>query len=260
MLEYRSVSDLYKATKRLLDKLPTDIDLVCGVPRCGMIPAVLIAEHWNLPLTDIFSLCERKIYPGLSKPPQSFDDIHKILIIDDSIASGKNLNRVKEMVVRAKLKPVYAVVYVNNETKHLVDYYAELVPSPRLWEWEVAKRWRFWDGCTDIDGVLCRDPTQEEKATPERLSKFYRTVNPRLRPPRLHTVITGRLERYRPETEAWFRKHKIKVGNLIMLPKPQDHGAWKAAVYKKQPNSLFFESSPNRAKVIEKTGKQVIVL
>lgn len=45
-----------------LNQIPHDIDLIVGVPRSGMLAASIIALDLNLPLTDIDSFLEGKIY------------------------------------------------------------------------------------------------------------------------------------------------------------------------------------------------------
>lgn len=262
-VEYRSLSDLNEDVKKLISLLPTDIDLVVGMPRCGMLPATLISMYWNLPLTDIFSFCEGKIYPHLRNNSRwNYSKIKKALIVDDSIASGRNMEKAKQMAENSILdhiEKVYAAVYATDPTKNKVDYYVEVVPHPRVWEWDITQNLYVQQGCSDIDGILCRDPLKEDKVSEEALSSFYSTVNPLIRPSFVDTLVTGRLEKFREETENWLKKNHIKYNRLFMNQVRGRNGEFKARVYENLNNTLFIESSPREAKIISKTGKQVIV-
>lgn len=258
--------ELNSGLKKLLEKLPTDIDLIVGVPRCGMLPATLLALYWNKPLTDIYSLCGKSLYGSFVNPDRwDFGRVKKVLVMDDSIASGRNLGKVKEMIAKADLgvEVVYAALYTTAQTKGMVDYYLEVVPHPRFWEWDITTAKYVQDACVDIDGVLCRNPTREEQSSPGKLAHFYNTVKPWIKPPYIQSIVTGRKEQYRPETEAWLNKHRIKYGELVMSPDEdvgaEKHGRFKAQAYSKSPATLFVESSPIEAEIIERTGKQVLV-
>lgn len=242
-----------------MNKMPADFDLIAGIPRCGMIPATLLAMYWNLPLTDVHSLAAGKLYPNLVQDKWDIKKTKKVLVVDDTIATGRNLKKIKALLSGLNYEFKYAAVYATNIARKHVNYYGELVAHPRTFEWDLTLSTQIRDSCCDIDGVLCRNPTREEQSTPEKLSYFYRTVTPWLKPPFIDKLVTGRLEKYRPDTEAWLKKHGIEYNELIMISEQGDKGKFKAQVYRKANNLIFIESSPKEAEIIKGTNKQVLV-
>jgi uncharacterized HAD superfamily protein len=83
---------------------------------------------------------------------------------------------------------------------------------------------------------------------------------------KIKTIISSRLEKYRPETEAWLKKHNVKYENLILLDgvtakeraEKQLHGDFKAQEYQKSEYTLFYESNIDQSrKIASLTGKPV---
>ena len=70
----------------------------------------------------------------------------------------------------------------------------------------------------DIDGLLCVDPTVKETEYPEKYLKHLKYAEPIITPSEVGIVVTGRLEKFRPETEAWLAHNKIKYKKLFMNP------------------------------------------
>ena len=76
---------------------------------------------------------------------------------------------------------------------------------------------------------------------------------------RLHSVVTARLEKYRPETEAWLARHGIACDRLVMLEGMTDaerrrtrpQGRFKAAAFVADAGAaLFVESESWQAREI----------
>ena len=85
---------------------------------------------------------------------------------------------------------------------------------------------------------------------------------------RLRTIVTARLERYRPETEAWLARAGIAYDRLVMLDLATDaerrrtrpQGRFKAAVFAADAGAaLFVESESWQAREIARAagGKAV---
>ena len=55
-MNFRSVSDMDRVIREKLSLIPSDVELIVGVPRSGMLPATLLAVYLNLPLTDTMSI------------------------------------------------------------------------------------------------------------------------------------------------------------------------------------------------------------
>lgn len=266
MLEYRSTNDLNKLIIRNLGRFDRDFDLIVGVPRSGMLPATLLALYLNLPLTDIDSYINKRVTSGgqrlaaskrrlgdaLSKGPR------KVLIIDDSLFSGNAMSIVKEKINQmGKLedKVLYAVIYIHPQQVSKVDIWLECIES-RVFEWNILNHNILTNSCVDIDGVLCRDPSEKENDDASEYLHFLKTVSPLNQPAfEIGWLVTSRLEKYRKVTEQWLSEHRIAYKNLVMLNLPTKeeriarscHAEFKANVYKKTAAILFIESSSRQA-------------
>ena len=121
----------------------------------------------------------------------------------------------------------------------------------------------------DMDGVICEEcPIAADDDGPAYL-EFLQNARPFF-PPRPHTIpliVTARMETYRPQTEAWLRRHGVKWDRLVMghwSSLDERNGTYNAGEYKGRPYlesglDLFIESCPIQSKQIhEYTGKRVI--
>ncbi len=85
----------------------------------------------------------------------------------------------------------------------------------------------------------------------------------------LGTLVTSRLEKYRPQTEGWLAAQGVQYDRLIMLDLPSKaerqrlfaHGTFKGNYYRDSDAILFVESENRQAKQIaEIAGKPVLCL
>jgi len=274
-MNYRTIADLNKAIKNWIPELPSDLELIIGIPRSGLLPATLLSLYLNLPLTDVEGLCEgRVLAAGRRFNRESTRDLLKrplkVLVVDDSINSGTQMKEVKSKIESARLphKIYYAAVYASPEGTQHVDYWYEIVDNPRVFEWNVMHHDILTKSCVDIDGVLCRDPTPEENDDGERYLKFLTNVKPLVVPTKpIGWLVTCRLEKYRKITEEWLQRHGIQYGQLIMMNLPDKetrvtlgaHAEFKARVYREVDAVLFIESSYSQAmKIARLAGKPVL--
>ena len=259
--------------------IPDDIELIVGIPRSGMLPATLLSVYLNLPLTDSISLLSdnshgtatRNYRINSEKNSTDIRDYNRILVIDDSCYSGRSIYEVKqqmETMPDCNTEIVYACVYVTPQAVSCVDLYFEIVPQPRLFEWNIMNHDIIYRSCFDIDGVLCVDPTEEQNDDGEKYIEFLQTAKPLWIPKfEIGVLVTSRLEKYRSYTEKWLNDHGVKYQNLVMLDLASKeerirmgaHAVFKANVYSRITETvLFYESDPGQAKYIaEATGKAV---
>ena len=274
-MNFRTYEDLAHIISNNLHKIPNDVDLVVGVPKSGLMAASMISLYLNLPLTDIDSLAEDKIFTsGISKQRNNWisspAEARKILVVDDSSSTGLTFNQTKEKILKSKYsdKIVFLVVFVTDQTKELPDMYFDICPQPRMFEWNYMHHGLLENACVDIDGVLCRDPSNDENDDGEKYIDFISNVKPRVIPTRkIGYLVTTRLEKYRKYTEDWLKKNNIEYGELIMLDLPSkeerlrlgNHGLFKGENYKKLNNTcIFIESDERQASVIANvSGKNV---
>ena len=270
-MNYRNIKDLNNIILKKLNIIPRDFDLIVGVPRSGMLPANLLSLYLNRPYTDIHSFLNGHIYKAGARS-QFFDisEFKKILVVDDSIASGSAIKECKASLKQfeSKFNIKYCAIYVIPGKEKLVDYFFELVPFPRYFQWNVLNHTTLEKACFDIDGVLCADPLPEQNDDGEKYIDFILNAPPLFIPgSKIGTIVTSRLEKYRNETETWLKAHHIKYNDLIMLDLPDmkarqsanNHGTHKAEAYMSKPYVLFVESEIGQAIEINRISKKPVL-
>lgn len=263
MINFRSYNDLNQTIKNNISKIPKDIDLVVGIPRSGLLAANLIALSINKPLVDLEGFLEQKTFNSGQRLSKKlfFSEIKKILVIDDSLNLGTALERAKIKIKESGIKKeiIYGVVYLRPGQENKVDIYLEHCPMPRVFEWNLFHHDIITNSCVDIDGILCRDPTEEENDDDEKYINFIRNIEPKIVPTiEISYLVTCRLEKYRKDTEYWLKKNNIKYRNLIMMPYETkseriasgSHGKYKAEKYLESNTNLFIESDSQQANEI----------
>jgi uncharacterized HAD superfamily protein/hypoxanthine phosphoribosyltransferase len=271
-LNYRSVDDMNRAIVRWSHRLGDRFDLIVGVPRSGLLAASLLGLHLHKPVMDLPAfLAGAAPWSGLrlAAGPAATP---RVLVLDDTTNSGTELARVKEAVRaagRGGADVAFGAVYVSPGAERLLDVYAEIVSLPRVFEWNVLHHELVSASCMDIDGVLCVDPTPAQNDDGRRYRQFLRTAPLRYKPKaRVGTLVTSRLEKYRPETEDWLAGNGVEYDDLVMLDLPSAverrrraaHVPHKAAAYVASGRRLFIESSLHEGRGIHQaTGKPVFV-
>jgi uncharacterized HAD superfamily protein/hypoxanthine phosphoribosyltransferase len=273
----RTVRELDKSIRANLHRLPDDIGLVVGVPRSGMIPAGLIATYLNVPLADINGLLDGSLgYSGFRNNSIEIQKRKKILIVDDSISTGKEMRRVRSLIKDKNINEDnirYLAIFGASLTHELCDYVFESVPFPRIFSWNAVNSWIVATSCVDIDGLLCPDPTQQENDDGKNYINFLKNA-PLLYSCRfkIKHLVTARLEKYRSITEEWLQSKGIQYDNLHMANLDsakirskkggEFHVKHKAYYYSKLDDTiLFLESAKWQAQLIaEKAAKPVFCI
>jgi uncharacterized HAD superfamily protein/adenine/guanine phosphoribosyltransferase-like PRPP-binding protein len=276
-MNYRSIVDMNDAIVRNLHRLPRDIDLVVGIPRSGLLAATLFSLTANIPMTDLDSFLAGKTFSsGITKRRAALDraasEMRKILVIDDSINGGTAMAGARAKVAAAGIdsEVIFAAVYGSYPQFKETDFIFEVVPWPRMFQWNFMHHKFLTQSCVDIDGVLCVDPTDEENDDGPAYEGFLASARPLYAPTRkIAYLVTSRLEKYRPQTEAWLAAQGIAYDKLIMLDLPSKearqraaaHGSFKAEFYRASDAVLFIESECGQAvKIAELSGKPVLCL
>ena len=270
-MNYRNILDLNNVILQNLSAIPRDFDLIVGIPRSGMLPANLLSLYLNKPYTDLQSFLNGHIYKaGVRSQFFDISEFKNILVVDDSVSSGSAINECKASLkhLSDKFNFKYCAVYVVPGKQKLVDYYFELVPFPRYFQWNIFNHTTLEKACFDIDGVLCLDPTPEQNDDGERYLEFILNAPPLFIPGcKIGTIVTSRLEKYRKPTETWLNANNIKYKELIMLDLPtmearqkaNNHGDHKAKAYMKKPYILFIESDYSQAVEINRISKKPVL-
>ncbi len=205
---------------------------------------------------------EGRVYSGGDRCKDmdlSCENVGKVLVIDDSVATGHAIGEVKDRLkmLSGRCDIVYGAVYVTPDSLNLVDCYAEVVDVPRVFEWNLFHHWIIEESCVDIDGVLCEDPPVDDDG--EVYLDYISNARPLYTPSReIHTIVSCRLEKYRNVTEKWLKQHDIRYRNLVMLPfdskderiKWGRHAEYKAETLVRSGCRFFIESSLAQAVTI----------
>lgn len=268
---FRSISDMNMTILRNLTMIPQDIDLVVGIPRSGLLAANMLALYLNKPITDLDGLLEGRMLSKGKRVVANFDgDIigsaKKILIFDDCISRGTEINKARQRVEEAGLgdRAIYGCVFSFPENPHLADIVMETIPRPMCFQWSCMYTPELSYSCVDIDGILCHDCPKEQDDDGEGYIKFLENATPLFLPTHeVRWLVTSRLEKYREHTERWLAKHNVPYKELIMLDaaNPTEraangaHWRFKADFYKSQKDAwLFIESDPYSASEISKAA------
>jgi uncharacterized HAD superfamily protein/adenine/guanine phosphoribosyltransferase-like PRPP-binding protein len=276
-MHYRSIADMNATIVRNLHQLPRDIDLVVGIPRSGILAANLVSLTANIPMTDLDSFIAGKTFTsGITKRrplERKTSEMRSVLIIDDSINGGTAMNDARARIAAAGLaaeRLIYAAVYGSFDNHEEADFIFEVVPQPRLFQWNFMHHKFLEQSCVDIDGVLCLDPTDAENDDGPAYELFLAQARPLHGPTRkIAYLVTSRLEKYRSLTEEWLAGHGVQYDKLIMLDLPSKeerqrlaaHGKFKAEFYRTSDAVLFIESEYEQAVNIAKlSGKPVLCI
>jgi len=224
-MNYKNFADLEVVILSNLHRLPKEIGLIVGVPRSGILPASILALQLNIPFTDVLGFKSRRIFDSgrrliLNEHEKTINEAKKILVIDDSVASGREINRIKAILSKDKHagKIIYSAVFVAEDKTQDVDFYFDICPLPRVFSWNIFHHSSLKNACVDIDGVLCVDPTNEENDDADNYRKFILHAKPLFLPSvEIGALVSSRLEKYREETVKWLAVHNVKYRELHLL-------------------------------------------
>jgi uncharacterized HAD superfamily protein len=230
-----------------------------------MIPASLISTYLQIPLTDIHSYSNGLFWTRKGKK-NNLDKDKKlnILLVDDTIHTGGSMNSAyNEIKSLYNNNIIRFAVYSSADTKNEdIDFVCELCPGPRVFSWNIAKHhlWRNWG--TDLDGVLCRDPSAKERSDDTTLFNFYQSADlrfPILREIKL--IVTSRREKFRNVTENWLKQNEISYQQLVMKPDVdinKKHHLYKFEILKNAKLDLYVESEEKQARFISENANLLV--
>lgn len=267
-MEYRSIAELNDRVVDWIGALPRDLDLIVGIPRSGMLPANLLALHMHLPFTDVDGLCTGRIMASGQRgvPGPDPDRALKVLVVDDSVCSGVSMQRARTTVMAAGLphQVRYGAVFVTPEAvrEGAVELFAEAVPMPRAFEWNILHTPQIDRFCIDFDAVIHGGGEVTREGVPVPARGLWANAEPRFRPRhRVGWLLTTRPEAMRDEILAWLARNGVECDELIMPVEARDARSladFKARVYRRTGAALLIEGNPGHAAATaERAGKPV---
>lgn len=274
-LDFVTYTQLHEHVRQWSNKLPTDYAAVAGVPRSGVLVASLLALHRNIPLITLADILESR--PTWQQPVRRAKhnaNGDRVLLVDDSVSTGQTFQHIltqlpNPLPCRLDLGAVYGPVEVSPICGYVKTHVT--IPQPRVFEWNVFHSQWAKHAIWDIDGVLCYDPDESEADEGPGLESFknhLENVPPKHIPSvPVMGICTGRLEKYRPQTEAWLARQGVKYGFLQMSPHTSARerraaggsAGHKARVYHESLAVLFIESGPNQAAAIAKMTRRPVL-
>lgn len=274
-MRYRSIADMTDLITRNLHLVPHDVDLIVGIPRSGILPAITISLMLNLRYADLDSYVDGRL-PGAGSTkchPGLIDDARKvrhILVIDDSLNTGTAMLQAKERLkgISNRTRVTFAALYVVPDARKEVDVFFETLPLPRMFEWNFMHHAFLARACVNIDGVLCHTPSVADGKGSPSLSGFRPGTQLLYRPTRpIACLVTGKAEEQRSETEEWLEENAITYEKLVMLDLPSRdarrakdlRAREKGEFFRNSKEFLFIESDHDEAVEIARiSGKSVL--
>jgi orotate phosphoribosyltransferase-like protein len=248
--KYIPMKEYAEMVSEWIKELPKDFDIVCAIPRSGLIAGSMIATTLGKPLTTPYQLVQGNVW-GLHNTQVGKTNYGKettVLLVDDSIGSG---NSMAESATRIKnrfpnIKIIWAALVVRNESRDKIDRcHCQHSDNMRLsFEFNLSRlATSYGKIACDMDGVICRDyidPLPEEKYI-----DWIINVDPYIIPKgSIDSIITNRDEKYRGITEEWLRNHNVEYKNLIMNGKAENTLNFKIDSLLKIKPDWYWESDP----------------
>lgn len=237
--------------------ISSDFDVVVAIPRSGLIAGSIISTYFGKPLSTPEMIIENKKW--MSKKADNSNFYNRILLVDDLLWTGKQMNEVREQL-RTKLPTINircAALYINESLTNEVNLFYKTVPDNSLCHCDYnLMHARPGKIAYDLDGVLCFDW--------DNISNYENhlcTVKPyRIPVYEIDCILTARLEIYRPVTEQWLKDHDVKWKKLYMRnTENQDVVQFKSEILLKENPEIYVESHPFYADLIHKeTGLTVV--
>lgn len=255
-MNYKGFGDMRDIIRKNISFLQIkNFDLIVGIPRSGMIPAFIIANYLNKECCDLETFINKCQLNNNTKTKTV--DVQKVLLVDDSIASGESLAKsLKQIPSNKHYKVTTLCIYSTEKERNDVDLFLEHIPGLGIFEWNILHSFMVKNSCVNMEGVLCEEPTDKQiniKGSYLEYINIAKVVN---RPTgKISYIITERPEKYRSETEEWLYNHSIKYDKLIM----GINGSYELAkVFKKSGKLILFEKNYIKAKKIHSITKRAV--
>ena len=182
---------------------------------------------------------------------QKKDTHFRVLLVDDSINSGKTMNNTIEKILNHDKQihiDTLALIPIKSAANK-VTYYYKTIEEPRIFEWNLmhAKKAKT---ATDLDGVICENCPPLIDADESKYTDWIKNAKPHFIPNfEIDAIITCRLSKYRDETINWLKKHDVKYKEIYFwgirskVDRKGGHAQYKiASLFKVMPD-IFWESS-----------------
>lgn len=216
-MNYRTLADMSALIRANLHRIPR-VDLIVGIPRSGTIAAAQIAALTNQSLDSSSS--------------------NRILLVDDSVSGGQTMRRHKSSLQEWYPRAQITTLAVFTSPAACADICLELVPKPRVFEYNWYRHHLISHSVWDIDGVISTPtvPGEREKGQP-----LYLPTR------KVLALATGRREEEREVTEKQLASWGVQYGKLFMSTDTQRARETKKKAVLETGAAWFVESSIHQA-------------
>jgi len=265
-MNFRNLNELNQGVYQMSSRIPQNLDLIVGVPRSGFLPANVLALHRNVALTDVDGLIEGRILSSgerFDTDDISEEEFEHVLVLDDSVNTGNEIQRVKEKIksVNLNCNIEYGAVFVTESGSRLVDYYHQIVSIPRVFEWNIMHHDFLSRACVEFEGVIAEEQKVSDISdTQSAIQQADPITVPNVK---LGWIITKYDERFRETIECWLVNRGISYNNLLMISKKEENQInqiidQKVNMYSNPDIELYLVSDFKTAESLTKrTGKPV---
>ncbi|MBT2772708.1 hypothetical protein J7J47_10760 [Halomonas sp. ISL-60] len=260
-IQFKSYGDLGRDITKNFGKFSGEWDLVVGVPRSGMVPAYMIALALNVNCTDISSWVnnyplKRGLTRGVRKELSSPWEAKKVLIVDDSIMSGKSIRSEIEAVPEwLASRATTLAVYSGKPIRSDVDIILEFLPHPRAFEWNIFHHNVMNRSCICLEGMIAEGESVSDKPTARFRYIPSRDIN---------TIVSSQKESSRNEVEILLKSNGITYRNLVLANNDTDVMAmdslvrFKVKTFITSATDLFVEENSDQAKLICREARKPV--
>ena len=257
-----TIEKLVMWTSEWVKSFPDTYDVIVGIPRSGLLVASTIALKLGKALTTPELFIQNQ-YWKTDLINEKEGGRQKVLLIDDSINSGTSMEKNTQLLSHSKnIDITTAALIATPHSKMLVDMYYKVVPSPRIFEWNLLHAKRGVVFASDMDGVICENCPHGIGSEERKFTTWIKNAKPYLIPRfEIDVILSNRLEKDRYETEKWLAEHKVKYKELILWDiqsrkeRKGKHAQRKIDVLLGIKPDIFWESSLPEAKEIWKATK-----
>lgn len=248
-------------------------DLIVGIPRSGMIPAYMIGFLLNKNVCSLNELSEGLFNKKFGYRNINEDFVKNILILDDSILSGRAMADAKEIIRNTNLekhyKISYGAIFGTSQNYADVDICLQILNPPRIFQWNYLNHPNCKEWCYDIDGVLCEDPPEKVNDDGPLYLNYILNAPPLFIPKyQIGALVSARLTKYQAATVQWANANNIRFKHIELLNLPNKnerirqkaHTRTKIEFYLKHKEfKLFIESNEKQAIEIAKATKKPVI-
>lgn len=271
---FRSYAQAAVDVREWSRRLPSDISAVCGIPRSGTIIAAMLAEWRGIHMVELSELLAgARPWEAPHRRQIPAKTGGRVLLVDDTCWSGRTMRELEPSLQVIETPVLKSALYAGDKGRPFIDLWGRRLPIfQHSFEWNIGQDCLVRRACFDMDGVLCEDyshPAEEGEWEPRYREHLANARPLRLPGYEIKAIVTGRMEKWRVETQNWLRRHGVRYQHLHMHPAQNDAERrkmgsvpHKAQHYQRYKDCwIFIESCARQARrIAEATARPVFCM